>query len=100
MAGNGLAGAEELARLKERIDKRLRGIARDIADLVKDEVGLDIETGGEIVKVDMGRLTALRGAVEKAAEEAAGKKRVEYVEGQGAGRVERYVDDDASTIDE
>lgn len=61
-------GLEEFAALKVKIDKRLRGMAREIAELVKAEVGLDVETGGEVMRVDMGKLGIMRQALEAKAE--------------------------------
>lgn len=71
-------GLEDVARLKERIDKRLRSVARDIAEELEAMVGLHIEDGGEVMKLDMAKVTALRAGVARAIEAR----------------------DDASTIDE
>jgi hypothetical protein len=63
VAGSGL---EDVARLKERIDKRLRACARDIAAELEAAVGLRIDDGEEIVKLDMARVGELRAGLVRA----------------------------------
>jgi len=67
--GSGLSlGPEEALRLKERVDKRLRAVARDIAEELKMYYGVDIETGEITVRVDVERVTELRAAMNRAIE--------------------------------
>lgn len=58
----GLSLGEEVAlELKTRIDKRLRGMAREImAELAEAGIGVDGETGEMMVRVDADRLALLR----------------------------------------
>jgi hypothetical protein len=57
-----------VAELKARIDKRLRGMARDIAEELELLTGLKVESGEVVEKVDHDRLTELRAAVHRAIE--------------------------------
>jgi hypothetical protein len=67
--GAGLSlGPEEALRLKERIDKRLRAVARDIAEELSMVYGVDLETGEVRVKVDMDKVGSMRAALQAAAE--------------------------------
>ena len=77
VAGHGL---EDVARLKERIDKRLRGMARDIADELKEVMGLDVESGGEVMKLDMAKVTAMRAGLMSAAEGREGRDSVDAID--------------------
>lgn len=60
-------GVEEFDRLRERVDKRLRAIARDIRDEVEAMMGLDLLTGETRVVVDVDKVGEMRDALRKAA---------------------------------
>lgn len=53
--------------MRERVDKRLRAIARDIRDEVEAMMGLDLLTGEMRVKVDMDKVGEMREALRRAA---------------------------------
>jgi len=64
-------GEEEALRLKERIDKRLRGVARDILEeLDMMGMGVDMETGEIKVRVDQERLKVLRNSESRGLDDA------------------------------
>lgn len=63
VAGHGL---EDVAQLKERIDKRLRGMARDIAEELKEVVGLDVVEGERVVKLDVKKVGEMRAGLQRA----------------------------------
>lgn len=43
-------------------------MARDISDELKEVMGLDVESGGEVMKLDMAKVTAMRAGLMAAAE--------------------------------
>lgn len=65
--GVGANGLEGAAELKERVDKRLRAIARDVAAELMELYGLDVSTGEVRVKVDTAKVGQMRGALARAA---------------------------------
>lgn len=60
-------GVEDFDRLRERIDKRLRQLGRDIRDEVEALTGLDLLTGETRVIVDVDKMGEMREALKKAA---------------------------------
>lgn len=59
-------GVEDFARLRERIDKRLRQLGRDIRDEIEDLTGLDLLTGETRVVVDVDKVGQMREALSRA----------------------------------
>lgn len=53
--------------MRERIDKRLRQLGRDIRDEVEALTGLDLLTGETRVIVDVDKMGEMREALKKAA---------------------------------
>lgn len=59
-------GVEDFARLRERIDKRLRQLGRDIRDEIEGLTGLDLLTGETRVVVDVDKVGQMREALSRA----------------------------------
>lgn len=55
-------------------------MAREVASELKEVMGLDVESGGEVMKLDMAKVTAMRAGLMSAAEDREGRDSVDAID--------------------